>query len=182
MHFLKACIHVSSINIFENNCLITQLLTLINVHFVCQSQQWFVDHPTFQNNQFYVGADSYAGIIAPMIVHEIYNDTLGEINSRVQYAHHMALLSDALYKRTKKDCHGEYLNIDPNNTPCINDLQDFHKCIDNISTAHILEPICDPSIYDLFRSFKSIEKASLNFWSLHQVQKSWCLIGGRRWS
>lgn len=73
MHFLKACIHVSSINIFENNCLITQLLTLINVHFVCQSQQWFVDHPTFQNNQFYVGADSYAGIIAPMIVHEIYN-------------------------------------------------------------------------------------------------------------
>ncbi|XP_052627137.1 serine carboxypeptidase-like 13 [Lactuca sativa] len=185
--------------------------TFATMHAYQFIRKWFVDHPTFQNNQFYVGADSYAGIIAPMIVHEIYNvlngdehlirvlsfeiisanfkteietdgyvlgnpgtDTLGEINSRVQYAHHMALLSDALYKRTKKDCHGEYLNIDPNNTPCINDLQDFHKCIDNISTAHILEPICDPSIYDLFRSFKSIEKASLNFWSLHQVQKSWC--------
>ncbi|PWA67993.1 serine carboxypeptidase-like 17 [Artemisia annua] len=97
----------------------------------------------------YLGADSYAGLVAPMIVQEIYNGnevgkgphiniqgyvlgnpltyTSADFNSRIPYAHNMALLSDAIYKSTKENCHGEYWNVDPNNSLCVHDLDVVDK-------------------------------------------------------
>ncbi|KAI3774655.1 hypothetical protein L1987_49214 [Smallanthus sonchifolius] len=39
----------------------------------------------------------------------------------------MALLSDAIYKSVKENCNGEYLEVDPNNSLCIRDLQVVDK-------------------------------------------------------
>ncbi|KAL4559647.1 hypothetical protein LXL04_031790 [Taraxacum kok-saghyz] len=163
-------------------------------------KKWLVDHPKFLNNPFYVGADSYAGIIAPIIVHEIYNgnevgegphvnikgyvsgnpgtDAHKEYNSRIQYAHRMALLSDTIYKSVKENCHGEYLNVDPNNTLCINDLQLVNKCLGRIQTDNILENSCEiPNAIrsDIFiRELRDVDNPVVHISSLHQVQKQGC--------
>ncbi|CAH1427317.1 unnamed protein product [Lactuca virosa] len=148
--------------------------------------KWLVDHPTFLKNPLYIGADSYSGLVVPMIVLEIYNgnevgegpqinikgyvignplaDTNGAYNSRIPFAHRMALLSDAIYNSTKETCHGEYLNVDPNNTLCIHDLQVVDKFLERICMPHILEPVCDTSNalkFHLFkRDLRSLEKTS----------------------
>ncbi|KAL4565091.1 hypothetical protein LXL04_029174 [Taraxacum kok-saghyz] len=118
------------------------LSTTYTYHFL---RKWLVEHPKFLNNPMYIGADSYAGIMVPMIVEKIYNgnevgeqpeinikgyvlgnpltDRSGDFKSRIPFAHRTALLSDEIYKSTKTNCLGKYLNVDPNNTLCINDLQ-----------------------------------------------------------
>ncbi|KAJ9538215.1 hypothetical protein OSB04_030948 [Centaurea solstitialis] len=131
-------------------------------------KKWLVDHPKFLHNTLYVAGDSYSGIVLPMIVQEIYDgnevgegpkmnikgyilgnpftDTSNDYNSRIPYAHRMALLSDAIYKvflqSTKENCNGEYLKVDPDNSLCINDLQVVDECIGRIYLANILEPSC----------------------------------------
>ncbi|CAH1427316.1 unnamed protein product [Lactuca virosa] len=159
--------------------------------------KWLVDHPTFLKNPLYIGADSYSGLVVPMIVLEIYNgnevgegpqinikgyvignplaDTNGAYNSRIPFAHRMALLSDAIYNSTKETCHGEYLNVDPNNTLCIHDLQVVDKFLERICMPHILEPVCDTSNalkFHLFkRDLRSLEKTSAD---VPRLQKQWC--------
>ncbi|CAH1426833.1 unnamed protein product [Lactuca virosa] len=131
-------------------------------------RKWLVDHPNFLKNPLYVCGDSYAGLVVPMIVQEIYNgnevgegphmningyvignavtDTNDEYNSRIPFAHRLALLSDEIYVSAKENCFGEYLNVDPNNSLCINDLQVVDKCLERIKMEHVLEPNCDTSI------------------------------------
>ncbi|XP_072075241.1 serine carboxypeptidase-like 19 isoform X3 [Arachis hypogaea] len=81
-------------------------------------RKWFIEHPEFLSNKFYMGADSYSGIPAPAIVQEISigNDkglhpwinlqgyllgnpitTKKEPNDRIPYVHGMGLISDELY-------------------------------------------------------------------------------------
>ncbi|KAL4587219.1 hypothetical protein LXL04_000086 [Taraxacum kok-saghyz] len=165
-------------------------------------RKWLVDHPMFLNNSFYVGGDSYGGILVATIVQDIYNgnqvgerphinikgyvlgnagtDTHDEFNSRIRYAHKMALLSDTIYKSTKENCHGEYLNVDTNNTLCVNDLQAVDKCLGRIFVEHILEPICDTPYtikYDIFRrGLRSIDNDSMHIWPLPQVQNQACRV------
>ncbi|GJZ75639.1 serine carboxypeptidase-like protein 13 [Tanacetum coccineum] len=109
-------------------------------------RKWLVGHPKFINNPLYVGGDSYAGLVVPMIVQEIYNgNEVGEgpyinikikvstiYNSRIPYAHNMALLSSGIYKSVHENCHGEYLNVDPNNSKCVHDLDLVDKCLGRI--------------------------------------------------
>ncbi|XP_071717269.1 serine carboxypeptidase-like 10 isoform X2 [Rutidosis leptorrhynchoides] len=140
-------------------------------------KKWLVDHPNFLNNPFYLGADSYGGIVLPIVVQKIYEgnevgdlmhinikgyvlgnpvtDASGEDNSRIPFAHRMGLLSDAIYKSTVEHCHGEYSNVDPNNNACLIDLQVVDKCWDGIYQPHILEPKCHDTssilMFDLFR-------------------------------
>ncbi|XP_076954870.1 serine carboxypeptidase-like 13 isoform X2 [Bidens hawaiensis] len=147
--------------------------TLSSIQAYIFLKKWLVDHPKFLNNPLYVGGDSYTGIAIPMIVQEIYNgnevgegshlnikgyllgnpltDTSGDYNSRIPFAHRMALLSDAIYKSVKENCNEEYLKIDPNNSLCIHDLQVVDKCLGRIRKANILEPYCDTS--NIFRAF-----------------------------
>ncbi|XAR52941.1 hypothetical protein NMG60_11021281 [Bertholletia excelsa] len=107
--------------------------------------KWLVDHPQFLLNDLYIAGDSYSGLIVPSVVQKIYrgNNEVGvqpltklkgyilgnpathehdDPNSRVEFAHRVALLSDGLYESTKNNCHGEYVNVDPNNAACIKDL------------------------------------------------------------
>lgn len=127
-------------------------------------RKWLMDHPKFLINSLYIGGDSYSGLIVPIIVQEIYDGNevthdppmniqgylLGNpftdenyLNSRVVFAHRMALLSDDLYESTKANCHGNYVDVDPNNTLCVIDLQVVEECIENLDPAQILEPNCD---------------------------------------
>ncbi|KAI3524072.1 hypothetical protein L1887_02707 [Cichorium endivia] len=163
-------------------------------------KKWLVDHPTFINNELYVFGDSYGGLLVPMIVQEIYNgnkhgegphikikgyvlgnpvtDTSDEYNTRIPFAHRLALLSDAIYKSAKENCYGEYLKVDPNNNPCIHDLHVVDKCLEGINPEHVLEPYCDTSITLksslIGRGLSSLEKTSMEFWSLPHVQMQGC--------
>ncbi|KAI3789087.1 hypothetical protein L2E82_01874 [Cichorium intybus] len=211
--------------------------TLSSKHAHYFLRKWLVEHPKFLNNPFYVGGDSYMGIVVPMIVHEIYNgtcpsavlyclikelyvdriealgatpdpqsqtsplkgnevgegpqinikgyvlgnprtDSTDDYNSKIPFAHRVALLSDAIYKSTKENCHGDYLNINPNNVLCINDLQVVQKCIGRLYPSQFLEPICDdsdPLKSDLlWRVLKSLDNAAMDIWSLPQVGIRWC--------
>ncbi|XP_010415227.1 PREDICTED: serine carboxypeptidase-like 18 [Camelina sativa] len=40
----------------------------------CDYLQWFVDHPEFISNPFYVGGDSFSGFIVPEVVQQISLD------------------------------------------------------------------------------------------------------------
>ncbi|CAK9158474.1 unnamed protein product [Ilex paraguariensis] len=79
-----------------------------------------MDHPKFLDNPLYIAGDSYTGIVVPIIVQEIYNgndngnkpsmniegylegnpltDKSSDVNSRVKFAHRVALISDELYE------------------------------------------------------------------------------------
>ncbi|KAI3690225.1 hypothetical protein L2E82_48201 [Cichorium intybus] len=168
--------------------------TMQTYHFL---KKWLIDHPKFLNNPLYLGADSYSGILVPMIVQEIYKgnevgegphinikgymlgnpltDTSGDYNSRIPFAHRMGLLSDAIYKSIEDSCHGEHLNVDPNNSLCIHYLQVVDKCLGRIRKPQILEPFCDTSNAlksDLFRrGLRSFVKTPLDMWLLPQPQK-----------
>ncbi|XP_023642756.1 serine carboxypeptidase-like 16 isoform X3 [Capsella rubella] len=83
-------------------------------------RKWLAKHPEYFSNPFYVTGNSYAGKVIPAIVHEISNGNcicckpqinlqgyvLGspvtdpdlDTNSRIQFAHGMALISDELYE------------------------------------------------------------------------------------
>ncbi|KAE8008144.1 hypothetical protein FH972_004684 [Carpinus fangiana] len=65
-----------------------------------------------------------------------------DYNSRIPFAHRKTLISDELYESIKTNCNGEYINIDPTNTPCVSDLIAVTECINKIYTANILEPTC----------------------------------------
>ncbi|CAH1435063.1 unnamed protein product [Lactuca virosa] len=163
-------------------------------------RKWLVDHPKFLNNPLYVASSSYSGIPVPIIVHKIYKgnevgempkinikgyllgnpltDINGDYNSKIPYAYRMALLSDAIYKSTQENCHGEYFNVDPNNTLCMHYLQVVHKCLERINTEHILEPQCDiantlnSNLYR--RGLRSFEKSYRDIWTLPQAHIQPC--------
>ncbi|KAA8545752.1 hypothetical protein F0562_020797 [Nyssa sinensis] len=127
-------------------------------------RKWLMNHPNFMSNALYVGGDSYSGIVVPIIVQEIYKGNevghkpfirlkgymIGnpvtnqhdDENSRVEYGHRMGLLSDELYETTKRNCHGEYVNVDPNNAQCLTDLENVTECFEKLNPPQILEPLC----------------------------------------
>ncbi|KAG7576932.1 Peptidase S10 serine carboxypeptidase [Arabidopsis thaliana x Arabidopsis arenosa] len=118
-----------------------------SVHeFVCK---WLAKYPEFLSNPFYVTGNSYSGIIIPIIVQEISNGNLldrkppinlqGYLlgnpvtdfnldhNSRIPFAHDMALISDEHYESLKRSCQGDYCNVDPLNTKCLKFVEHFEK-------------------------------------------------------
>ncbi|XP_023747171.2 serine carboxypeptidase-like 13 isoform X1 [Lactuca sativa] len=164
--------------------------TLATMHAYHFMRKWLMDHPKFLTNPFYVAGDSYSGIVVPMMALRIYNgnevgeepninikgyiignpatDMYSEFNSKIESAHRLALISDAIYKSAKENCHGNYLIVDPNNTLCIHDLQVVNKCLERIDIRDILEPSCDTTYtrkYDIFRR---------GLTSLPHVKKQWC--------
>ncbi|KAJ0773696.1 putative sinapoylglucose--choline O-sinapoyltransferase [Helianthus annuus] len=80
------------------------------------------DHPKFLNNTIYVAGISYSGIVVPMVTEEIYKgndaglkpilnikgylegnpltDKTEDVNSRVEFAYRMALISYELFEVT----------------------------------------------------------------------------------
>ncbi|KAG7550885.1 Alpha/Beta hydrolase fold [Arabidopsis thaliana x Arabidopsis arenosa] len=127
-------------------------------------RKWLSKHTEFISNPFYVGGDSYSGMVVPATIQEISkgNDlgfehqinlqgyVLGnpatntecEKNYQIPFAHGMALISDELYQSLTRSCQGNYVNVDPLNTECLNLIEEFQKCISGINLAYILEPLC----------------------------------------
>ncbi|KAL5729668.1 sinapoylglucose--choline O-sinapoyltransferase [Ranunculus cassubicifolius] len=54
----------------------------------------------------------------------------------------MGIISDKLFESAEKNCHGNYANVDPHNTPCIEDVEAMSECTSGLCIAHILEPNC----------------------------------------
>ncbi|KVE54081.1 serine carboxypeptidase-like 17 [Cynara cardunculus var. scolymus] len=128
-------------------------------------KKFLIDHPKFLKNPLYVAGISYIGIAIPKITLEIYEgnergdhppmniqgyilmspltNKFNDFNSRLEYAHRMALISDDIYKSAIENCHGNYVNVDTLNTLCANSLQRYEQCTCRITLDYILEPFCD---------------------------------------
>lgn len=133
-------------------------------------QRWLLTHPKFLANPLYISGDSYSGKIVPIIVQEITNgieagigpslnlegyiignpvtNRKEELNSQIEYAHRMALISTRMFESTKRNCKGDYVDVDPNNELCLINLQAFEECISRLEVSHILAPACAPGIDD----------------------------------
>ncbi|BBH09714.1 serine carboxypeptidase-like 17 [Prunus dulcis] len=133
-------------------------------------QRWLLTHPKFLANPLYISGDSYSGKIVPIIVQEITNgieagiepslnlegyiignpvtNRKEELNSQIEYAHRMALISTRMFESTKRNCKGDYVDVDPNNELCLINLQAFEECISRLEVSHILTPACAPGIDD----------------------------------
>ncbi|KAK9051364.1 hypothetical protein SSX86_027991 [Deinandra increscens subsp. villosa] len=131
-------------------------------------KKFLIDHPKFLQNPLYIFGTSYMGIITPIVALDVHNanergdqptlniqgyilcspltDKFMDFNSRVEYAHRMALISDDVYKSAIENCRGNYVNTDATtNVVCVNSLQKYKECISEINMEHILEPLCNKS-------------------------------------
>ncbi|KVH97339.1 Peptidase S10, serine carboxypeptidase [Cynara cardunculus var. scolymus] len=112
-------------------------------------RKFLIDHPKFLNNPLYISAISYMGIVTPSITLELYNanergdqpalniqgyilcspltDKFMDFNSRIEYAHRMALISDDIYKSATENCRGNYVNADGANSICKNSLDRYQE-------------------------------------------------------
>ncbi|KAJ9705295.1 hypothetical protein PVL29_003378 [Vitis rotundifolia] len=166
-------------------------------------RKWLINHPKFQKNTLYISGDSYSGIIIPMVVQEISNgndegkepkmniqgytignpltDHFSDFNSRIPYTHRVGILSDELYEDLKESCNGKYVDVDPSNTDCTNNLKLYTQCINKLYSAQILEPKCallspNPNASKLDRS--SLQDINSIGLLLSQPQKPepWCRV------
>ncbi|BFG42097.1 hypothetical protein CerSpe_283710 [Prunus speciosa] len=160
-------------------------------------RKWLEDHSQFLKNPLYITGDSYSGITVPVIVQEVSNGNevghepplnlkgyvLGnplteptyDFNSRIKFAHRMALISDTLYESTKTNCKGEYVQVDPSNAPCVENLQEVTECTQKIYYNQILEPRCstmspNPQIFKWDQNFDGENFLDV----LHHSTKPWC--------
>ncbi|CAD6267024.1 unnamed protein product [Miscanthus lutarioriparius] len=126
-------------------------------------RKWFDDHPKhLLDRPFYVGGDSYAGKVVPLIAHYISegiedmqqpliklkgyivgNPFTGDkidTNSRVTFSHSFGIISDQQYEAFIKNCKGDFLN--PTNEPCADVVQTISKLMSEVTEGNILRPIC----------------------------------------
>ncbi|CAL9217197.1 unnamed protein product [Arabidopsis halleri] len=128
-------------------------------------QKWLGKHQEFSSNPFYVGGDSYSGLVVPATVQEIskgncqccnrpinlqgyvlgnpLTDSVYDYNYRVPFAHRMALISDELYESLKRTCKGEYRNVHQRNTECLKFVEEFNKFTKIVCHRHILDSCCE---------------------------------------
>ncbi|XP_050262071.1 serine carboxypeptidase-like 7 isoform X1 [Quercus robur] len=125
-------------------------------------RNWLIEHLDFVNNPVYLGSDSYQGIVTPILAQDIINGNeagiepqvnikgllLGcphtnsdlQVNTRIIFAHRMALISDAMYKSAKTSCNGNY--TDSTNANCTVAVALISQCIEQVNEADILGPNC----------------------------------------
>ncbi|XAR51162.1 hypothetical protein NMG60_11005714 [Bertholletia excelsa] len=127
-------------------------------------RRWLGVHTKFLENNLYVGGESYSGIIVPMVAQEIvYGNEIGrkpalnlkgyilgnpltdsfiDDNSKVAFAHQLTLIPDELYNSVKQSCNGDYVNVDPSNVLCREDIDYINELLEDINLVNILEPYC----------------------------------------
>ncbi|KAL7236399.1 hypothetical protein ACSBR1_019644 [Camellia fascicularis] len=161
--------------------------------------KWINEHPEYLKNQLFIGADSYSGITAPMVVQHILDgneagdkpqlnlkgcilgcprtDVIINENSKITYSHRMALISDELYKETKTSCNGNYYEVDPNQAECFENLQKVSKLTRDINKNCILEPKCTWASPEQNGESdrRSIKEEQENFiFSPPKIPEMWC--------
>lgn len=162
-------------------------------------RKWFLLHPEYTGSQFYVGANSYSGIIAPIVVqhilhgNEVYEeppislkgyilgnaltDHENDINSRIPYAYRMDLISDEMNEDALEYCNGNYVKVDPGNTECLEVLNAIEDCTRYLYMPHILETTCS-ELYqslDLRKWDHRVFQDNTSFLHLStDTEKLWC--------
>ncbi|CAK7328483.1 unnamed protein product [Dovyalis caffra] len=95
-------------------------------------RKWLIDHPEFTEVPFFLASDSYAGNEAGLQSHinlkgfasgSPHTDRVLERNSRVTLAYRLALISRSLYESAENSCKGNYVDVDPCNAACLEDLE-----------------------------------------------------------
>ncbi|GAB2292110.1 hypothetical protein Dimus_026362 [Dionaea muscipula] len=161
--------------------------------------RWLVENPQYLALQTFVGGDSYSGIIVPLVtklivegneagVHPQVNlkgyllgspttDEFINENSKVIFAHRMALISDEIYEQAKVSCNENYVAVDATNTECVLALQQVQKCIKDLWRNDILEPNCvfaSPRPHETLNR-RSLEDQPNNFLlSPLKIPNLWC--------
>ncbi|KAF3531902.1 hypothetical protein DY000_02043360, partial [Brassica cretica] len=129
-------------------------------------------HPEYSSNPFYVTGNSYSGKVIPAIVQEMSKGNclcckpqinlqgyvLGnpvtdfdlDNNTRVPFAHGMALISDELYESMKISCGEKYVNVDPLNTECLKLIEEFKQSVSRIYDELVLDTNCDTTSPDCY--------------------------------
>ncbi|XP_069153517.1 uncharacterized protein [Solanum lycopersicum] len=160
-------------------------------------RKWFVDHPTFLKNPLYIGGDSYSGMVVPIISQIIASNNEmeikpfinlkgyllgnpstfeGENNYEIPFAYGMGLISDELYESLNTNCKGEYININPSNLLCLQDVQTFKELLRGINKPHILEPKCkrfSPRPHQLFGERRSLNEKLHQLNNLIKCRNNW---------
>ncbi|KAL4586241.1 hypothetical protein LXL04_010876 [Taraxacum kok-saghyz] len=133
-------------------------------------QKFLTDHPKFLKNPLYIAGISYMGIITPVVTLEAYKgkganergdqpslniqgyilcspltDKFTDFNSRLEYAHRTALISDDIYNGAIGNCHGDYRNTNSANAVCRDSLQRYEECTSRLNLEDILDPFCNTS-------------------------------------
>ncbi|PIA25698.1 hypothetical protein AQUCO_10900026v1 [Aquilegia coerulea] len=143
-------------------------------------RKWLLDHPEFLSNPLYIGGHSYSGRTVPVIVQDISDgieagdkplinlkgyllgnpvtDRYIDGNSLVPFAYGMGIISYEIYESAKKNCGGDYVNVDPSNVQCGKNLQVVSKCTEGLYDKNILEPKCLP--IDIVRDRRSLRENS----------------------
>ncbi|XP_040998122.1 serine carboxypeptidase-like 18 [Juglans microcarpa x Juglans regia] len=136
-------------------------------------RKWLMAHSTFLVNPLYIAGDSYSGKLVPIIAQEVSNGNeighspplnlkgfvignpltheIWDPNARVKFAHRTALISDRLYQSTKRNCQGSYINPDPNNTQCVEDLREVNEP-PKLNKLWSLSPHVDDNFIDILHS------------------------------
>ncbi|KAL8228648.1 hypothetical protein R6Q59_000547 [Mikania micrantha] len=149
----------------------------------------------FLNNPLYISGISYMGIVIPATTIEVYKvlyicinkylpiygyryrdayvlapyRQVHDFNSRLEFAHRLALISDDIYEVTlyKKKLVMVTINSDPENTKCSNDLQRVDECTSGLNIANILDPACDDA--DPVPTCREAARIYLENWANHEV-------------
>ncbi|KAL8246179.1 hypothetical protein R6Q59_007395 [Mikania micrantha] len=136
---------------------------------------------------------SYSGIIVPKVILELHEgnergdqpavniqgyilcspltNKFMDFNSRLEYAHGMALISDDIYQSAINNCNGNYVDTMRANSACRKSLLGYEKCTSRINFDNILEPVSDDSKYNvIFLSpFLYIGIIAINNWANMEV-------------
>ncbi|XP_071721156.1 serine carboxypeptidase-like 16 [Rutidosis leptorrhynchoides] len=159
---LPAGVGFSYAKTFEASQSSDSLLAIQSYEFL---RKWFVEHPRFLKNPLYISGISYMGILVPVVTFEVYKgneqgnqpqlnikgclivspltDKFIDFNSRVEFSHRVALISDEIYESIKATCDGNYVYVNPSNTLCSDNLKRMDDCLSDINFSDVLEPVCD---------------------------------------
>ncbi|CAL9022597.1 unnamed protein product [Prunus brigantina] len=100
-------------------------------------------------------------------------------NSIVLFSYLNTLISDELYQSMKRNCKGDYINVDLNNSLCVSDLELYNECVKDINIVQILESSwAMPSLKSVRSKWYANDlsnKDSVNLLlSFPQLRRPWC--------
>ncbi|KAJ0011152.1 hypothetical protein Pint_33645 [Pistacia integerrima] len=163
-------------------------------------RKWLTENPKYLAVELFIGGDSYSGISVPQITKLVVEgneagaqpimnligyllgsprtDSVIDENSKIIFAHRMALISDELYEDLKVQCNENYVNIDPANTKCVAAYELYEKCVKDLFRNDILEPKCtfaSPDVDQREMPHRALQEDHTNFiLSPPKIPDLWC--------
>ncbi|XAR72986.1 hypothetical protein NMG60_11019822 [Bertholletia excelsa] len=160
-------------------------------------RKWLGEHPQYLSVELFIAGDSYAGVYVPLITKMIIDgnkedsepymnikgylvgspqtDQFIDKNSKFEFAHRLALISDEIYENAKRCCKGNYVNVDSENIECLAAVADMKKCVRDVSEWNVLEAPCElssPHRQDPHR--RDLVADASDFRLSSSVAPSWC--------